>query len=499
MKGKIFASALCVCALMFGADCPMGSSAQATSVVKGKRPVMTNSVTRGKVIQVSNSKRPTPLDKQKTLLAKAKTTPVKTKTEGRQASQSVVSSRPHPLVKTREITGRPKTRTIHPTPLAGAHAAIPVLRVNLGSRSTPATLSNTSGITAVKSDGKTVRIGSSAQVKARAGKVYINGKNMGTSVLLKDEANKGAFSGLSRTYRGNIRVQANGSAMNFVNEIPMEDYLYGVVAQEAVQSWPAAALEAQAVAARTYALYAMNQNKDKAYDVELSDASQVYAGKDGEAASTTRAVDATRGIIMTYGGRPIDALFHSDGGGYTEDSVNVWGNDLPYLKGVKDYSNHVGTTTWVETTNRKAIESKLNAAGKGVGTLKVIQLSGLKAAPMRVADRGVSGRIKSATFVGTQRKITVSGENLRAILGLKSSLFDFYVGHKPPQKENGKTYHTFSKKNDIVYIQGHGWGHGLGLSQWGAAEMARQHANQTGYYQTILRHYYKGIDIVKWY
>ena len=88
-------------------------------------------------------------------------------------------------------------------------------------------------------------------------------------------------------------------------------------------------------------------------------------------------------------------------------------------------------------------------------------------------------------FIGTSGKTTVDGDALRSILGLKSTLFDFYVNHNPA-KGTSKAYHSFTGKNDTVYIKGHGWGHGLGMSQWGAAEMAkRANPGDTNYYQTI--------------
>ena len=113
-------------------------------------------------------------------------------------------------------------------------------------------------------------------------------------------------------------------------------------------------------------------------------------------------------------------------GGYTEDSVNVWGNDIPYLKGVKDFSNsNSSASNWTVSTSRSTLEGKLNAASKGVGKLKSIQLTPLGNPGKATADRGVSGRIKSATFVGTAGKVTVSGDDLRGMLGLKSTLLIF--------------------------------------------------------------------------
>lgn len=375
----------------------------------------------------------------------------------------------------------------------------PDVRVLLGSRRQDASVSSASGVTVLNSAKGKIENHKVVSVGIRGNKIAVNGKAIDSVVTLKP-ASGDIFTFEGKSYRGALTLRANNGAMMVINEVPLESYLYGVVPQEAIPSWPAAALEAQAVAARTYALHTMEQNKNQLYDVSTSTDHQVYGGVSGETHSTTAAVNHTKGIVMLYNNRPINALFHSDGGGYTEDSVNVWGNDIPYLKGVKDYSNSSSSASnWTVSTNRHALEGKLNAASKGVGKLKSIQLTPLGNPGKATSDRGVSGRIKSATFVGTAGKVTLSGDDLRGILGLKSTLFDFYVNHNPVSS-TGKSYHTFTGKNDTVFIKGYGWGHGLGMSQWGAAEMAKKAGSgDTNYYQTILKHYYSGITLKKMY
>lgn len=375
----------------------------------------------------------------------------------------------------------------------------PDVRVLLGSRRQDASVSSANGVTVLTSNNGKVGSHKVVSVGVRGSKIAVNGKALDSVVTLKPTSGD-IFTFEGKAYRGALTLRANNGAMMVINAVPLESYLYGVVPQEAIPSWPAAALEAQAVAARTYALHTMDQNKNQLYDVSTSTDHQVYGGVSGETQSTTAAVNHTKGIVMLYNNRPINALFHSDGGGYTEDSVNVWGNDIPYLKGVKDFSNsNSSASNWTVSTSRSALEGKLNAASKGVGKLKSIQLTPLGNPGKATADRGVSGRIKSATFVGTAGKVTVSGDDLRGMLGLKSTLFDFYINQNPASSTS-KSYHTFTGKNDTVYIKGHGWGHGLGMSQWGAAEMAkRAGTGDTNYYQTILRHYYSGITLKKMY
>lgn len=375
----------------------------------------------------------------------------------------------------------------------------PQVRVLLGSRTASLPLTVTGGAQ-VEGASKKFSAGSKVNVSVSGNTIKVNGKSVGNTALIRPKSSSATFSTLGQSYYGGLKVIARNGGMRLINEVGLEDYVAGVLPYEMSPSWPQAALQAQAVAARTYALYNMAQAKGQDYDVTPSTDYQVYKGSQGESANTRQAVRHTQGMVMTYGGQAINALFHSDGGGYTEDAVNVWGNNLPYLKGVKDYSTHASTRSWLITTSRKDLESKLRAAGKNVGTLKKIELTPMKKAPMSTSDRGVSGRVKQATFIGSSKKITLTGEQLRSIFGLKSTLFDFYVNHKPSVKERaGRSYHTFSKKNDVVYILGHGWGHGLGLSQWGAYEMAQKAPNDNEHYKEILHHYYTGVSLEKWY
>ena len=388
------------------------------------------------------------------------------------------------------------------TPATERIEHVPNVRVLLGSRSSDAKVTSTANMVVLNSANgqvSTISANRGTSVGVQGSKIVVNGKAIDSVVTLKPANSDAPFLFEGKGYRGGLTLRANNGKMMVINSVPLEDYLYGVVPQEVIPSWPAAALEAQAVAARTYALHTMEENKGKLYDVSTSTDHQVYNGVSGETQATTNAVNKTKGMVMLYDQRPINALFHSDGGGYTEDSVNVWGSDVPYLKGVKDFSTGTSTSNWTVTTSRQALESKLNAASKGVGKLKSIQLTPLGKPGQQTSDRGVSGRIKSATFIGTSGKTTIDGDSLRSILGLKSTLFDFYVNHNPT-KGAGKAYHNFTGSNDTVYIKGHGWGHGLGMSQWGAAEMAKRATpGDTNYYQTILRHYYSGITLKKMY
>ena len=513
-----------------GASVAQGATLQHKSTVVTKKPMPKSTVSTINVSKVNTTKRST----FRPLVTKPAPKPVAKVTAKSNASRivataqkasvqkpvakSTVTSAKNTIVKpaASKVVKSSDANSIHAntaaitrnrvgsvvTPATTRVEHVPNVRVLLGSRSSDATVTSTANMVVLNSSNgqvSTISANRGTSIGVRGGKIAVNGKAIDSVITLKPANSDAPFLFEGKGYRGGLTLRANNGTMMVINSVPLEDYLYGVVPQEVVPSWPAAALEAQAVAARTYALHTMEENKGKLYDVSTSTDHQVYNGVSGETQATTTAVNKTKGMVMLYNQRPINALFHSDGGGYTEDSVNVWGSDVPYLKGVKDFSTGTSTSNWTVTTSRQALESKLNAASKGVGKLKSIQLTPLGKPGQQTSDRGVSGRIKSATFIGTSGKTTIDGDSLRSILGLKSTLFDFYVNYNPA-KGTGKAYHNFTGNNDTVYIKGHGWGHGLGMSQWGAAEMAKRATpGDANYYQTILRHYYSGITLKKMY
>ena len=165
---------------------------------------------------------------------------------------------------------------------------------------------------------------------------------------------------LDRAYRGQISVSATGQKLDAVNILGLEQYLQGVVAQEMPSAWPDEALKAQAVAARSYAL--AHRLSGKAFDLYADVRSQVYGGIAGESVRTTAAVQATKGQVLLWEGKPIDALFHSTSGGATLDAAEVFGQPIPYLVGVDDPHSVLspvhrwGPVAVAETTLRKGLK-----------------------------------------------------------------------------------------------------------------------------------------------
>lgn len=307
------------------------------------------------------------------------------------------------------------------------------------------------------------------------------------------------------TYRGYLEFMKSpvSAGLTVVNVVPMEYYLYGVVGKEMSPSWSLEALKAQAVAARTYAVFHKNYFKSRGYDMADDTRSQVYGGVNAEAASIKQAVDGTSGEILTYQGKPIEAFFCASAGGWTEHSENVWGSHVTYLRGVADRSFHMPSYSWSVTTTPERLAANLTAAGKGVGTVQSITLSPLAKRPMHVPDRGISGRVRTLIVRGTKGQATITGNAFQSLFGLKSTLFDFYQGTgTPPNPDMGKSGRGLTlpiKAGQPLTIYGFGWGHGLGMSQYGAYQMAKENPGVKEYYRQILSHYYTGTTLERLY
>lgn len=260
-----------------------------------------------------------------------------------------------------------------------------------------------------------------------------------------------------RWYRGRVLLTPTQGGLAAINYVDLEEYLYSVLGGEMPSSWPAQALQAQAVAARSYALFQRQQSGNSLFDLGTSTSWQVYRGLETEAPSTRSAVEATRGQVLTYNGQIIQAVFHSSSGGHTENVEDVWVQPLPYLRGVQDYDAGAPVFEWSVALSMQDFDRRI----PGVGTL-------ISAVPEETTPLG---RVVSMRFQGNGGTRVLKGSDIRSALGLKSTLFNISV--------SGNT----------VYVTGRGFGHGIGLSQWGAHNLAAQ-----GYsYQQILSHYYQGV------
>ena len=325
-----------------------------------------------------------------------------------------------------------------------------------------------------------------------------------------------------KAYRGTIAVKAGTGGLVVINCISLEDYLYGVIPEEMPDSWPTESLKAQAIAARTFALYSVGKHAAEGFDLCAATHCQVYGGRNAEKANSSAAVDATRGQVLLYKGKLIYAPFHTTSGGMTENSEDVWGSYLPYLRAVKDSDETAPYHQWHLQFTPAELQTKLQAAGYVIGNLQSITLSPLQESGSHTADRSPAGRVKTMRFTGDRGTVLIPGNKVRNLLGLKSTYFDMHmlvsptkkidvsfgvnstakeIGIQlPPYKEAGlytdaaDIRRVTGRPGEFISVEGRGWGHGLGLSQWGAKAMAK-----TSDYAAILHHYYTNIEIKKIY
>ncbi len=223
-------------------------------------------------------------------------------------------------------------------------------------------------------------------------------------------------------YRGALEaVPGEGGSLNAVNALPVDQYVKGVIPNESPASWPIAALEAQAVAARSYAL--ADQVEGSGFDLYADTRSQVYRGMGSEAASGNRAANLTRGQVAMYGGQVAETFFSACSGGYTESVQNVFfGPPIPYLVGVPDpYDGACPLHTWKKRFSEGQINSKLS--GYLHGALKRVAIT----------QHGVSPRIVWAKLYGTGGVTKIRGDQLESALGAYSTWMSFrkIVNGKP--------------------------------------------------------------------
>ncbi|MEK7846618.1 MAG: SpoIID/LytB domain-containing protein [Nitrospinota bacterium] len=270
-------------------------------------------------------------------------------------------------------------------------------------------------------------------------------------------------------YRGNIEIRKDdGGSLLIINELNVEEYLKGVLNEEISAKWHPESLKAQAVVARTYALYQKENRKDNPYHMEATIIDQVYGGAKREDERTNKAVEDTRGIVLTYEGKLAKAFYHSVSGGVTEDVTVVWGGEGEnYLKGVKcNFDTEAPNYQWETEIDVVDIEMALSKNSINIdGILSIEPLSFTSS--KRIAELQI--RHKN----GAEK---ISGVDFRKIIGyetIKSTMFKIREG-----------------EGSFIFY-GRGSGHGVGLCQWGAKGMAEK-----GYsYINILKYYYPGIEI----
>ena len=304
-------------------------------------------------------------------------------------------------------------------------------------------------------------------------------------------AEGGDFQLKQRGYRGRLQVLVGGSGLRAINHVGLESYLPSVVGSEMPASWPQAALRAQAVAARTYAL--RQRKPADPFDLSATVSSQVYKWVDAETPSTREAVLSTRGQVLMYGSSLANAVFHSSSGGATENSGDLWSQQLPYLVSVPDFDQASPVQAWQQRLEPEQLQQAFAEIG-GAQRIDVLSTTS-------------TGRVRQARVSGPSGTLVVSGAQLRSRLGLRSTMVRFELVPSelaaselaalpplpllPEQYEVGGFQPQVQLPLPSLLAVGRGYGHGVGMSQWGALGLAQRGQS----YDQILRHYYRGTEL----
>lgn len=266
---------------------------------------------------------------------------------------------------------------------------------------------------------------------------------------------------------GLVYLVRRGKGFLVINRVDFEEYVKGVVPAEVSSAWHPEMLKAQAVAARTYALYQQMLSATRDYDVAATVQDQVYRGKQGIDAGILRAVEETKGLVVTYEDAPIYAAFSSTAAGLTEDAMNVWSKEYPYLKGVEcPFDLTSPYYQWKSSFKVDTLEQNLRQQGFSVGTI----------ATMTPLSFSRGGRVAKLRILHSGGELILRGEELRKAVGYTVI---------------PSTQFAIESIGREVVLSGFGAGHAVGMCQWGAKELA-----ELGYpFSTILRYYYPGTEL----
>ena len=271
-----------------------------------------------------------------------------------------------------------------------------------------------------------------------------------------------------REYPATLEIVRYGDGLAIVNELRLEEYVVGVLRAETSERWPAETLRAQAIVARTYAAFLRASSGTKPYHVVATTTHQVYAGHVPPSSPIWDAVRDTSGQVLLWDGELFPAFYHSASGGYTEDPRTVFAaRNMPALKAIRDdFSGAAPHFYWTLDLKLADLSDILRRNGYDVGTVTAIEIT----------ERTQSLRVSSLAVHGTRSSARLRGNDFRRIVGyetVKSTLF------------------AVALDGSVARFSGRGYGHGVGMSQWGAKGMAEQ-----GYKaERILEYYYPGTTL----
>ena len=347
-----------------------------------------------------------------------------------------------------------------------------------------------------------------------AGKIWINDRPLGAASLLL-VADQELLTWNDQSYRGDFLIVAQNNKVTLINQLPLEQYIQGVLPGEMPTSWSLEALKAQAVAARTYTLATLTRHAQAGFDLCASTHCQMYVGASLECSSTNQAVAETEGKVLTYQGQPITAFYHAASGGKTSAATSIWGQELPYLQAVIDWDQNSPHNNWQRNYAWEQLQGMAARSYPKLGRLTQLL-------PLTYTD----GKLARISCRGDLGEVILTGEQFRAWLGLPSSHVQVGMVYGPeplitlgwfadrqypeasmlnpalpggieilsPPWDLCEPYSWLrDKEPQFLMLKGSGWGHGVGLSQWGAKGMA-----DFGYLaEQILAYYYPGTVLMK--
>ncbi|MDD4565200.1 MAG: SpoIID/LytB domain-containing protein [Eubacteriales bacterium] len=348
-------------------------------------------------------------------------------------------------------------------------------------------------------------------------------------IMPANDENEGIIYYEGTPYRGGIMLipNSNGSII-VINYLMMEHYIYGVLNSEMGYTNPKEALKAQAVTARSYAELNLGKHSEAGFDLCPTTCCQVYRGYSGEYPSIIKAVDETRGEMIYHDGEPISAFYYKNSGGYTQNVEDVWSISRAYLRAVED--KYSPTYPWSVTLSYDTIQANLEAAGFNPGTVESVAIN----------NRNMTGAVMELKITGSDETVYLKKDKIRSTLGptvIKSLIFEltdsgpdgaasnwtisngssalkpdsgvFIIsGNGVVKKMESNELHAYNGiesirlgkdtatdieagRSQTVSFAGYGYGHGVGMAQDSAIEMAKQGFT----YDEILEYFYTDIEI----
>ena len=321
-------------------------------------------------------------------------------------------------------------------------------------------------------------------------------------------------------YRGSmIFAKDSANLMTVINKVNLEEYLYSVLGREMSPSWPLEALKAQAICARTYAINNWKRYSSYGFNLDNTQNTQVYSGMSAEGPSTIQAVEETRGLIVMYDGKAAQTFYYSANGGKTANVKYVWTSEIPYLVSVDDPFENPETVpnyNWTVELSKEEIKERLQKRNVDIGEVVSVEAVGVD-----------NGTVYDVKITGENGDYHVTKDGIRGFFGIKSQYFTIKApgdvttyptvtiigsnGLSTTSTNNISIYNGSAQDNlyvlssgglttyeanvqtgsDNYVFNGHGWGHRIGMSQWGAKCMADIGYNSTD----ILTHYFPGVTV----